>query len=220
MRSLDREDSVSIDRRAQEELRIPGELLMENAGAHVARAALALAQAHERARVVVVAGPGNNGGDGFVAARHLLDLIDVEVLLVGRPERLKGDALANFQRLAALGEKIVVVEGVAEIQQALARAPAPLVIDALFGTGLARELQGLPRQVIEAIVAARQPVLAIDLPSGLDCDTGAILGAAIRAEVTVTFVAPKNGFSRGSGPECCGRVEVAPIGFPPGRLLS
>ncbi len=220
MKPLDREESVSIDRRAQEQLRIPGEVLMENAGAHVARAALALAQARRRERVVVVAGPGNNGGDGFVAARHLLDLIDVEVLLVGRPDRLKGDALANYQRLAALGETIAVVEDVAAVSEALARPPAPLVIDALFGTGLARDEQGLPRQVIEAIVAARQPVLAIDLPSGLDCDTGAILGAAVRADVTVTFVAPKCGFSRGSGPECCGRVEVAPIGFPPGRLLA
>lgn len=219
MTSLNREQSRAVDRQAQEQLGIPGEVLMENAGGYVARSTLQLAGELGCQRVVVLAGPGNNGGDGFVVTRQLLDRIDVRTVLVGNPERLKGDALANHARLLALDEAPLVADRVETVERELATAPSPLVVDGLFGTGLSRDVEGLPRQVIEAVVRAGHPVLAIDLPSGLDCDTGVVLGAAIRAVRTVTFVAAKPGFFLGQGPELCGQIEVVPIGFPEGRLM-
>ncbi len=218
MTELTRETSRAIDRAAQERLEIPGDVLMENAGAHVARSVLRLASELGRRRVVVVAGPGNNGGDGYVAARHLLDEIAVEVWLVGERGRLAGDAEKNARRWEALGEPTRIVASADDLAEALAADPEPLVVDALFGTGLSRPVEGLPRAVIDAVVRSGVPVLAVDLPSGLDCDTGEILGSAVRATVTVTFVRSKAGFTRGHGPMHCGIVEVASIGFPAGRI--
>jgi len=218
MNRVNREESRTLDRLAQEEFELPGGILMENAGACVARAARALLGELELTRVLVVAGPGNNGGDGFVAARHLLDLVTVSVLLVGDPKHLSGDARANYRRFELLGEKTIPCDRIQVLEDALRQSPAPLVVDALFGTGLSREVSGLARQVIETIASSGHAVLAVDLPSGLDCDTGAVLGAALPARKTVTFVANKIGFTRGEGPRVCGEIEVAPIGFPPGRL--
>lgn len=217
MKPLSREESRIVDRLAQEKFEIPGEVLMENAGAFVARSALSLAQELGAKRVLVLAGPGNNGGDGFVAARHMLDLIEVSLLLVGDPARLKGDALANYRRYERLGEQTIRCDQIEILEQALATPPPPLILDGLFGTGLSRDVAGFPRQVIESVARSGHPVLAIDLPSGLDCDTGAILGAVIPARRTVTFVARKLGFEIGEGPALCGEIQVAPIGFPPAR---
>ncbi|MFH0944945.1 MAG: NAD(P)H-hydrate epimerase [Planctomycetota bacterium] len=217
MKPLNREESRTVDRLAQEDLEIPGEILMENAGAFVARSALSLLKDLGLGRVLVLAGPGNNGGDGFVAARHLLDLVQVSVLLVGDPARLQGDALANYRRYELLGEKTIRCDRLETLEQALSAPPPPLILDGLFGTGLSRDVEGFPRQVIETVARSRHPVLAIDLPSGLDCDTGVILGAAIPARRTVTFVAQKTGFKLREGPSLCGEIQVAPIGFPPAR---
>ena len=212
MRSLTRDESRRVDAAAQERLGLPGDLLMENAGIRATRHVAEAAARHGLSRVVVIAGPGNNGGDGFVIARQLRGRLDVDLLLVGDPDKVRGDARLNLDRYRKLGGAVTTVDDAAIVVGSLS-TPA-VVVDALFGTGLARDVEGLPRTVIEAIAASRSPVVAIDLPSGLDCDTGRVLGVAVTAEVTVSFVALKRGFTRELGPSHCGEVVVESIGFP------
>lgn len=217
MEPLTREESQRIDALAGEKLHLPPALLMENAGRGAAEAALALATKLQARRAIVVCGPGNNGGDGLVAARHLLDKIPVEVWLCAARSALSGGAKENLERFEALGELALDLPDEAilpDFEAALKQPPAPLIVDALFGTGLTRPIAGLLAAVIERINASGHPVLAIDLPSGLDADTGAVLGTAIKAKSTVTFVAPKKGCTAGEGPARCGEVIVADIGFP------
>src|SRR5262245_43847075 len=147
---------------------VPGIELMENAGRAVAEAA---ARMRPR-RVIVVAGPGNNGGDGFVAARHLLAQgFGVRVCFAGDPKKLKGDAAWAAQRWS----------GAVEQASPAALTEVDIVIDALFGAGLDRKVEGLPRAMIEAMRGQAAPVMAVDLPSGVNGTTGAIMGAAVKA---------------------------------------
>jgi NAD(P)H-hydrate epimerase len=216
--TLSRDAVRELDRRAIEVFGIPSALLMENAGRACAEEALRLVAGDARP-VVVVVGPGNNGGDGLVIARTLANRgIAVRVLCIGGLEKLEGgsaDVQLNLRLWRWLGGDVEPVEDAALLARAL--EDSALVVDALFGTGLTRPLEGEWRAAVLAIESAGEagwPVLAVDLPSGLDCDTGAVLGAAVRATVTVTFVAPKPGFERGEGPARCGRVVVAEIGIP------
>jgi len=211
--SITREEARAFDRDAQERLRVPGDLLMENAGAAVARAAARMAHERRLARVVVLCGTGNNGGDGFVAARHLLGTLPIEVLLAGERARVGGDAAANLARLDALGVAVFERADAARVDAALAKRDA-LVVDALFGTGLARPLDAPTRAIVEVVNRSGAPVLAVDLPSGLDADTGKVLGAAVVAARTITFVARKRGFDLSDGPRHVGEVEVVGIGVP------
>ena len=183
-----------------------GLTLMERAGRAVADAAC---RRLEGRRITVVAGPGNNGGDGFVAARILAERGHaVRVLLAGERGRLKGDAAQ-----AAMAWTDTV-----ETATPAALDPDALVIDALFGAGLDREVAGLPRAIIEAINRVRAPVVAVDLPSGINGTTGAIMGAAVQARHTVTFFRRKPGHLLLPGRMHCGTVEVADIGIQPGVL--
>jgi hydroxyethylthiazole kinase-like uncharacterized protein yjeF len=180
----------------------PGIELMERAGAGVAQAARAMLP--EAGRVVILCGPGNNGGDGFVAARLLAeDGYAVTLALLGSREKLSGDAGEAASRFAgpalALGD--VVIE------------EAGLVIDALFGTGLTRDLEGNVAACIARVAASGVPVLAVDIPSGIDGDTGAIRGTALRATRTVTFAARKPGHMLLPGRDLCGAVSVVDIGI-------
>jgi hydroxyethylthiazole kinase-like uncharacterized protein yjeF len=188
---------------------VAGIALMEAAGAAVADAARELAP--EARRVLVVAGPGNNGGDGFVAARLLAEEgRAVTVALLGEREQLRGDAAEAARRWP--GEVVPFTPDVL--------AGADLVIDALFGAGLARDLDGAARAAVEAVNAAGKPVVAVDLPSGVDGASGAVRGAAIRAAVTVTFFRLKPGHMLLPGRTLCGRRVVAGIGIPEGVLGS
>ena len=184
----------------------PGAELMENAGK---AAAANVARRHPPgSRVVVVAGPGNNGGDGFVAARHLQKHgYRVRVLLAGARERLKGDAAQAAQRW----------EGACDPAAPAALAGAHVVLDALFGAGLDRVVEGPARDLIEAMNASAC-VHAVDLPSGISGTTGAILGAAVVARHTVTFFRRKLGHVLLPGRLHCGEVEVAAIGIPESAL--
>lgn len=223
MRPLTRDEARALDARVQRDFELPADLLMENAGRAVADAAHRLAAQRGATRIVVVAGLGNNGGDGFVAARHLLDLADVHVALIGDVAQLPAIARLNAERWSRLGGATVTVRSPTDVDALasdLGRAPPALVVDALFGTGLSRPIDGIAGQIIDAIERAHLPVVAVDLPSGLDADTGAVLGRAITATITVTFVAPKVGFQRGEGPARCGDVHVASIGFPPERFAN
>jgi ADP-dependent NAD(P)H-hydrate dehydratase / NAD(P)H-hydrate epimerase len=186
---------------------VPGIELMERAGAAVAEA---VAERHvPGVGVVVVAGPGNNGGDGFVAARLLAERgFTVKVLLLGEGSRLKGEAALAATRWTGA----VVAAGVQQL------AGAEVVIDALFGAGLDRPVEGPARALIEAINAQDASVIAVDLPSGINGTSGAVMGAAVKATHTVTFFRKKPGHLLLPGRLHCGTVDVADIGIPPAVL--
>jgi hydroxyethylthiazole kinase-like uncharacterized protein yjeF len=180
---------------------IPGFALMLSAGQAVAEAAMNLV---EQGPILVVAGRGNNGGDGFVAAAELAARgREVSIILLCERDTLKGDAA-----LAARGWKNPVLP----FNPQAIGTPA-LIIDALFGAGLNRPVKGDPLTMIEAINASAVPVLAVDLPSGINGSTGAVMGAAIRAAETVTFFRRKPGHLLLPGRAHCGRVRVADIGI-------
>jgi ADP-dependent NAD(P)H-hydrate dehydratase / NAD(P)H-hydrate epimerase len=179
----------------------PGFALMLSAGQAVAQAAMDLV---EEGPIAVVAGRGNNGGDGFVAAAELAARgREVSLILLCERDSLQGDAAS-----AARGWKYPVLPF---NPQAIGK-PA-LIIDALFGAGLNRPVKGDPHEMIEAINANGAPVLAVDLPSGINGDTGAVMGIAVRAAGTVTFFRPKPGHLLLPGRMYCGRVRVADIGI-------
>ncbi|HTQ04448.1 MAG TPA: NAD(P)H-hydrate dehydratase [Polyangiaceae bacterium] len=211
---LTRAEVRELDRRATAEAEVPSLELMENAG-HGATE-LALARYPEARRVVIVCGTGNNGGDGFVVARLLKTHgREARVLVAGDAGKLRGDALANSRAWIDAGGSLATIDEGSLDALTPALEEADLVVDGLFGTGLDRELTGLARGVVERIVAARKPTLALDLPSGLDADTGAALGVAVRADVTATFARKKRGLCTPAGAEYAGDVVVVPIGIPP-----
>jgi NAD(P)H-hydrate epimerase len=213
-RAVTREEAREADRHAIEDLKVPSICLMENAGRQVADEACGMIGAGER--VLVVCGCGNNGGDGFVAARHLfLRGIEVAVLLLGREEKLTPDSSVNCNAARNCGIPISVAEDVREAGLEDIAGRFGLVVDALLGTGVMGEIREPYASAVRAINRTRLPVLAVDIPSGLDCDTGRILGVCVKAARTVTFILPKAGFSKANGPEVCGRITVADIGVPP-----
>lgn len=181
--------------------------LMERGGAAVA--ALLLRDFPDVLRAAVLCGPGNNGGDGYVAARHLADSgITVEIFQMGDATALKGDAArarSNFPTAARPLESYLPRTG-------------DVVIDALFGAGLARDVPAAVRDVIERVNGAPVPVIAVDLPSGVDGSTGLVRGAAFAADRTVTFMTRKPGHLLVPGRELCGTLEVFDIGIP-GRII-
>lgn len=184
---------------------VPGLTLMENAGRAVAREAAVMTPAGSR--IVVLCGPGNNGGDGFVAARHLVHCgYRVSLALLGSPEALQGDAAAMAARWDGATAPLDDFD-IAQI------APA-LVIDALFGAGLVRPLHGAAAAAVDKLNASGVPVLAVDVPSGLDGTTGATSGPVVHARRTVTFFRRKPGHLLLPGRELCGDVVVADIGMP------
>ena len=219
-RSLSRDEVRAVDRRASDEFGMTGLVLMENAGRGAAELLMALGI---DGPVVICAGKGNNGGDGFVIARHLeLHGFDVRVLLFANPDELTGDAAANWHILEA-GETPRLVLGrtpvSADIEPELARAD--WVVDALLGTGTVGAVREPYRTAIAAINQLGRRVFAVDLPSGLDCDTGLPIepptdGSAVcvRAQHTVTFVASKRGFDNPLSRNFTGEIHVVGIGLP------
>ncbi len=207
-----------LDRVAIEECGIPSLLLMENAGRACADACLALMQEAEiPGPVLVLAGPGNNGGDGFVIARTLFNRgVLVRLFFIGpanKLDALSGDTQTNARLWRELEPEQTVIEGAEDLAAALARGAA-FIVDAMFGTGLSRELSQPWLEAVRAVNESQVRVLAVDIPSGLHGDTGQVLGAAVRASQTVTFVAPKPGLLCGEGPEHTGELFVAEIGIP------
>ena len=189
--------------------------------------------------VLIFCGTGNNGGDGFVIARHLSNNnIGVRVIVCGSRDKIKGDALANLTILENIGQEITYIdlEKIAQASPLVNKistetaqecchceaislseliGDADFIVDALLGTGLAGQVKDSCKKIIESINSAGCPVLAVDIPSGLDCDTGRPLGAAVQADYTVTFVAVKKGFTNPESAKYTGRVFVASIGVGP-----
>jgi NAD(P)H-hydrate epimerase len=216
----------ALDRATIDEIGLPGVVLMENAGRAVADAVCdSLAAARPSAlvegvgadsSVAVVCGAGNNGGDGYVVARILRERgVHATAFLVADPEQVAGDAaihLGVFEQIGGVAVSIAAPSALAEHRDAI--ESATVVVDAVFGTGLAREVEGHARAVIETINRSRGAVVAVDIPSGLCADTGRELGLAVRADLTVTIALHKIATASEPGFARCGDIEVAPIGIP------
>ncbi|MCP5141419.1 MAG: NAD(P)H-hydrate dehydratase [Gammaproteobacteria bacterium] len=202
-----------MDRVAIEERGIAGGELMRRAGEAAFRALRR--RWRDARRLVIVCGVGNNAGDGFVIARAALksQLFRVIVVNVGDPDRLTGDALAAARAYREAGGRELPFSRDAV-------AGADVIVDAIFGTGLSRAPEGVWRDAIEAINADPAPVLAVDIPSGLDADTGAVAGVAVRASLTVSFIGLKRGMFTGRGPDCCGAVEFDSLEVPAAVIES
>lgn len=222
---MSRDEVRAFDRWAINTLRIPGAVLMENAGRSCAELIKDELADVAEVKVCVFCGTGNNGGDGYVIARHLLNCgFRVAVIVVGDRNKIKGDSKINLDILEGLGQPIEQLDlDDADIPgrvKAFA-AGADMLVDALFGTGLVGELGDEYKKLIESINAQGCPILAVDIPSGLDCDNGQPLGAAIRATYTVTFVALKTGFApANTATRYTGEIFVASIGVEPAEDTS
>ncbi len=212
---LSRQAVREVDRIAAEQYGIPTIVLMENAGLHLAEVVLDSAESDGPA-VVVVCGPGNNGGDGLCAARHLHNAgALVRVVLSGPAEGCRGDAAVNLAIVRAMG--VPIAQGAGALDAAARDQQPEVVVDALLGTGLDRPVGEPMATLIRRINALGESgaiVVAADLPSGLDCDTGKPLGIAVRAATTVSFVGLKAGFLNLAAQEYLGDVIVADIGAP------
>jgi hydroxyethylthiazole kinase-like uncharacterized protein yjeF len=208
------------DRRAIEVIGIPGVVLMENAGREAARSLIERARRNRDSYSPpwwIACGPGNNGGDGFVVARYL-DAAgeDVRVLLAFDPEATRHDTdSAVFYRVARAAGLTFFEKARAEAEIAsIVGADRGVVVDALLGTGSRLPLRPPISDWVESLSRSSRPVVALDLPTGLDADSGEAPGPAIRAQLTLTFAAAKLGFFRGAGPRLVGELEVLDIGLP------
>jgi len=209
---------ASLDAAAINDIGIPGLVLMENAGRSTVEAVVERYGDPRGKPVAVFVGPGNNGGDGLVIARHLHQRgAEVRVFLLADEDRMKGDAAVNLaivKNLALLLHRCATVEKLNSVKDEA--AGCQLVIDALFGTGLQREVTDHFAAAVEFMNALPAPTVAVDLPSGLDADNGQVLGTAVRASLTVTFGLAKPGHFLYPGRDLCGALRVVEIGIPAG----
>ena len=204
-----------LDSRTIEEYDVPAEWLMENAGRRVVEEIENTWGPVKGKRIAIVCGKGNNGGDGLVAARHLLKRsARTRVYLMGPTAAVMGEARTNLERFREIGGTIQALDEESAGRLAGELSEQDIVIDALFGTGLSSPLTGLAAQAVEAINASGKPVLSVDLPSGIHTDTGQIMGTAVKADVTVTLALPKRGLLLWPGAEQAGRLEIRDIGIP------
>lgn len=206
--SFSRDESRNADKRAIETFGIPGILLMENAAIAFVR------EVKDYAVFAIVCSPGSNGGDGLAIARHLCILgKDVRVYIVGDPKKGSEDFKTNLRIMSKLAPEVLNTvndENFDEFESALRGCEA--CVDALFGTGLNRPVEGMFKRVIEAINSLATCVISVDIPSGLDCDSGEPLGASVIATKTVTFHRMKKGLD--ISPQYGGDVTVTYIGIP------
>ncbi len=218
MRLVKASEMQEMDRKTIQELGVPGVVLMENAGRGASRAFLDHFLPEPGAKVVIVCGRGNNGGDGYVVARYLHNAgLKPAVIILSPLDRIQGDALINLNIIQAMGLEILVrpdVESWNETYGILDKAH--YVVDAILGTGINSPVREFYAKVIEDINTSCKPVMAIDIPSGINADTGAIMGVAVRADLTVTFGFPKLGLFIFPGASLAGRVMRIDISIPKG----
>jgi len=212
MKLASREQIRNIDSKTIKDYKISGLILMENAGRTVSQTICI--EYPEVQKISVLCGIGNNGGDGFVIARHLINQgKDVDIYLCGDINKYNGDAKTNLTSLTKIGANIK------KIKNNFANYDnSELIVDAIFGTGLDRNIKGFYKKLIEFINARKKPVVSVDIPSGLDANEGRPLGTCIKADLTVTFVLPKIGMSIYPGLEYCGKIYVSDITSP--RVLE
>lgn len=219
---MTRDEVRAFDSWAIDELGVPGVVLMENAGRSCAELIREKLAHIARPRVCIFCGTGNNGGDGYVIARHLVNNdFQVDVVIVGERSKVRGDAKTNLDILERMGQPVEQLNlddpDISGKVTAFA-AGADMLVDAIFGTGLAGQLSDEYKRLIESINTASCPVLAVDIPSGLDCNSGRCLGAGVKADYTVTFVAVKTGFTCvDTASKYTGEVFIASIGVLPCR---
>jgi hydroxyethylthiazole kinase-like uncharacterized protein yjeF len=213
---MSRDEVRAFDAWAINTLGIPGVVLMENAGRSCAEFIKEKLAGVTNPKVCIFCGTGNNGGDGYVIARHLLNsAFEVVVVICGDRNKVKGDAKTNLDVLEGLGrsiEQLNLDDGDIPGRVKTFAGDADMLVDGLFGTGLNGQLSDEYKRLIESINSQHRPILAVDIPSGLDCDAGEPLGAAISASYTVTFVAVKKGFSSAKASAYTGEIFVASIG--------
>ncbi len=222
---MSRAEVRAVDQWAINTLGIPGVVLMENAGRSCAELIKEKLADISEPKVCIFCGTGNNGGDGYVIARHLLNSgLKVSVVICGDRGKIKGDAKINLDILERMGQPIDQLDlkgGDISNQVKAFAAGVDMLVDGLFGTGLNGQLSDAYKQLIESINGEKCPVLAVDIPSGLDCDTGEPLGASIIADCTVTFVAVKKGLTSADAvSQYAGDIFIASIGVEPGNDTS
>jgi NAD(P)H-hydrate epimerase len=206
----------AIDVQTQREFGISSLILMEHAGTRVAEVALGVLKTIKGKRVAIFSGKGNNGGDGFVAARHLVNHnVDVKVYLAGSKGNLSEDSLANLQILSRMGVDVKEITDLTTFKMTKEKLRgSSLIIDGLIGTGLTRQTRGLLHDLIEFLNAQDIRTLSIDVPSGLNATTGFVEGVAVKADYTVTLGLPKKGLFINQGPDFCGQIILTDIGIP------
>jgi NAD(P)H-hydrate epimerase len=226
---MSRDEVRAFDARAINELKVPSVVLMENAGRGCADVVMGMGpEKGGFKKAVIFCGTGNNGGDGYVIGRHLRNNgIEAVFVICGDRNKIAGDAMINLKILENTGADIKVIDVSADdtalqVEKILTDGKFDVIVDALFGTGLTGTLRGRYQDVIASINHARLPVAAVDIPSGLDCDSGLPLDGpdgqpvAVKADFTVTFVAVKKGFYECTqSAEYTGEVFVASIGVEP-----
>ena len=210
---LTTQKAKEIDQKARDLWGISTLVLMENAGRAVAEEAIKMAVSKQSP--AIFCGKGNNGGDGFVAVRHLLSRgIRPDIFLAGYIREVAGEARVNLEILLKLKQRILETE---EENLHLVKKKIfkyNLIVDALLGVGLSGAVRGISRDLIAMINMSEAKILSVDIPSGLDATTGEVLGCCVQADKTVTFVAKKRGMVVGEGPKYCGRVVVRDLGIP------
>ena len=217
MKVVTAEEMREIDRETIEKRGIPGVVLMERAGLAVVSK---IKEIFGRKRVIVVSGGGNNGGDGLVVARNFHNEgWDVRVFLTSKPEDLKGDALFQYKAAVKFGVDIQPVKELLDNYSTIFSRHS-IIIDAILGTGLSKNVTGTLSEVIGLLNKSNIPVVSVDIPSGISSDNGHVMGEAVKADYTVTFGLPKRGHLLYPGAEYSGRLFVEDIGFPKELLSS
>jgi hydroxyethylthiazole kinase-like uncharacterized protein yjeF len=217
MKVVTAEEMRIIDRKTIEGYGIPGAVLMERAGFSVTAM---IKQVFSPRKVIIISGSGNNGGDGLVVARNLYNEgWDVKVFLTKKPEDLKGDALLQYRVANKLGIRIYPINDFLTQHSSLITRHC-IIVDALLGTGLSKNVTGLLSEVISLINRSNVPIVSVDIPSGISSDNGQIMGEAVRADYTVTFGLPKRGHLLYPGAQHSGKLFIEDIGFPEELLNS
>lgn len=215
-RSVTVKQIQNLDNLAINKYKINSLFLMENAGKAVADEVVRILNNKKAKKVAIICGKGNNGGDGFVAARYLINQgISVKNFLIGKVKEITSDSYANLDILLKLGQKIWEISDMKSFNRCKANIKdCQIIIDAIFGVGLKGELREPAKAVIVFLNHSKKKVISVDVPSGLDATTGFPLGTCVRADRTVSFTLSKKGFSINQGPEVVGKLKVVDIGIP------
>lgn len=207
MKTVSVKEMQELDRIAIEDRGVSSIALMENAGRAISEIALLEFKNIKNKKAAIFCGSGNNGGDGFVAARHLFNKgINVSVYLIGPRANLKNDPKLNAEALDNIGVEICEISAPVSLDHGL-------IIDAIFGIGLKGEVKEPVGNIISDLNKRSVTIISVDVPSGLDADTGEILGVSVKAGITVTMQFPKQGFYKNKGPEYAGKIITVDIGL-------